>query len=414
MPKSLLIIILFISNIGFAQTFNNYNFNTQNSDQLVNILEYETGYLLTGYISDSAYTAADDFFGSPVLLKLSKSGNPLDTIYPTTFGYTELAQTTIYKDGYFYIFGTTNPQNDSIQLVVTKYDTSFNYIHRKVYSKLKGFYYLGIHKTSFCTDSTMYFFGYHYDYQLNITHSYILKYNFNTMEIDKFGYIPKDIVIYDLLVNNEEDKYTLTCNSISFQSQVLTYDSSFVLLTNDTLFMPGITNATLQSVININEYRDSLYLCLGAGDLVYPINNPTHFIDAIVLQTLDSNFQIKDLNFWFHDSLTGISLSNENAMIKNDNIDYFLGATVYLNIFEPDKGLLIVKIDSNLNIIWKKHIECTAATMRLMNMLPTYDGGVLVLYWEQASLTGAQLMNSKLIKIGPNGEVTTIYEFKSP
>ena len=128
--KKILILLVFISNVIIAQTFNNYNFNTQHSDQLLDILEYETGYLLTGYITDSSTSIAADFYGAPVIVKLTKSGNPIDTLIYAAFGYTELAQTSVYKDGYFYVFGTTNPQNDSINLVVTKFDTSFTFIER--------------------------------------------------------------------------------------------------------------------------------------------------------------------------------------------------------------------------------------------------------------------------------------------
>ncbi len=406
--------MVLIANIAVAQTYNNYNFNTQYSDQLVNLMEYETGYLLTGYITDSARSVTPDFYGAPVLIKLSKSGNPIDTLITTTFGYTELAQTSVYRNGYFYIFGTTNPQNDSIQLVVTKYDTSFNFIEKKVHPQLEGFYYINLQKTNRETDSSMFFFGYYIEQTTYFAKSFIYNYNFITMEIDKFGYIPLDFLIYNLIVNDRKDKYILTgFDSPSFQTKILTYDSSFNLLSNDTLFISG-TNATLQSIINLKKYRDSLYLCLGSGDIFYPINNPTHFINAMVLQTLDSNFQIQDFRFWYYDSLTYIDMSGENALIENTNSDFFIGSTVNQNLYFPSNGLLIVKIDSNLNTLWKKHLACTAATMRLMNMLPTDDGGVLILYTEQASLTGAQLQNSKLVKIGSNGEVTSIFEFTIP
>ena len=157
--KKLLILFIFISNIAIAQTFNNYNFNTQYSDQLVDILEYETGFLLTGYITDSARSVTSDFYGAPVLLKISKSGNPIDTLITTSFGYTELAQASVYKDGYFYVFGTTNPLNDSIELVVVKYDTSFNLIEKHVYPQINGYYYINLNKINRETDSTVYFSG---------------------------------------------------------------------------------------------------------------------------------------------------------------------------------------------------------------------------------------------------------------
>jgi hypothetical protein len=47
-------------------------------------------------------------------------------------------------------------------------------------------------------------------------------------------------------------------------------------------------------------------------------------------------------------------------------------------------------------------------------MISTSDGGVLVLYSFLDTENGPDKYASKLIKIGPNGEVTTIYEFKNP
>ncbi len=412
--KKLLILFVLISNITIAQTFNNYNFNTQNSDQLIDILEYKTGYLLTGYITDSAFSAGYDYYGAPVLIKLTKSGYPIDTLITTNFGYTELAQASVYKNGYFYVFGTTNPHNESLQLVVTKFDTNLVFVEKKLYHQLEGNHYMSINKLLIDNnDSLLFLTGYYMD-TAYIVHSYIIKYNINTMSIENTFYLPNDLLIYDLLADEVEGKYVVTVTSSSFFSRALSYDSSFNLISDDTLYSTNYPNFTIQSAINIEEYKDSFFLVLGSEPLAYPINNPYYSIRVMILQVLDSNFQLQNYKYWYYDSLTDIAMSTENALITNTNNEYFVGGTVNKNLYYPSGGLLIVKTDSNLNTLWQKHIDCTAATMRLMNMLPTDDGGVLLLYWEQVSLAGAQLMNSKLIKIGPNGKVTTIYEYKGP
>ncbi len=412
--KKLLILFVFVFNLTVAQTFTNYNYDTQNSDQLVDILEYETGYLLTGYITDSASSVAYDYYGASVLIKLTKSGNPIDTIITTAFGYTELAQASVYKDGYFYVFGTTNPQNDSINLVVTKIDTSFNIIEKKLYPQINGSYFVSVLKTNNETDSTIYCIGTFFDYSIYMFRSFVYKYNFNTMEIDKSVYLPNGFLIYNLLANEAEDKYIVTVNSSSFFSRVLSYDSNFNLISDDTLYSTNYPGLTIQSVINIKEYQDSLYLVLGSEPLSLPINNPYYSIRVMILQVLDSNFQVIDYKYWYNDSLTDVAMSAENGIISNLSNEYFVGATIHKNIYYPKDGLLIVKLDSVLNTLWQKHIECSAESMRLMNMLPTDDGGVLILYEEQASISGAELKNSKLIKIDSNGEVTSIIDFQLP
>ncbi len=131
--KNILLLLLLASNIGFAQDFNNLNFNSQYSDQLLGIEEYETGFLLSGYVSDSAYSSTFDIYGASLLIKLTKSGNPIDTFVLDTFGYTDLILNSIYKDGYFYSFGISRSNNDSFKLMVSKMDTNFNLVQKKVF-----------------------------------------------------------------------------------------------------------------------------------------------------------------------------------------------------------------------------------------------------------------------------------------
>ncbi len=405
MKKNLLLLVL-IANIAVAQDFNNYNFNTQYSDDLYSVLEYETGYLLTGFISDSAIVSSHSpMYGAPVLIKLTKSGRPMDTLIPTSFGYSEMGQTSVYRDGYFYTFGMTNPQNDSVEMVVSKFDTAFNFIEKRIYPQINAFNSLSIMRTDNRTDSTMFLTC--DNYNNNIIKSVVFNYNFNTLNIDDLFRIPSEFLITDMLV--QDDKYIMVGNTAPY-SKILVYDSIFNLLSIDTLFVPGMSsNNPLSSRINMEEYQDSLYLCLGSGSIFFP----THYIDEVVLQKLDSDFQIVDMKSWYCDSLANIGLSGKNALIRNNANEYFLGSVLYTG-FNSDRGLFIVKIDSNLNTIWQKYIECTAERMMLQDMLSTNDGGVLILYREQASLIGAQPYNSNLVKIDSLGGITSIFEFETP
>ena len=411
--KKILLLLALTVNIAVAQDFSNYNFNTQYSDNLYGLIEYETGYLLTGYISDSSLAATFSWHGAaPVLIKLTKTGHPLDSLMPTNFGYTEVTYTSVYKDGYFYTFGVTNPQNDTAQMVVNKFDTSFNFIEKRIYPQIHAFNGIYNKSTKNTTDSTMYFIATHWDYTNYVLKSLILNFNFNTLNFDKIVNFPDDFVISDLIV--KDNKYYVVGILIPY-SKILTYDSAFNLLSSDTLFIKSILNSTVQSGISIQEYQDSLFLISGRGDLAYPVNNPTHTIKTMILETLDSNFQVIDYKYWYHDSITYFKTSMRNALSVNNNGNYFIGGTLFLNNhISPDSGLLIVKLDSNLNTLWERHIECTAKTIDLYNMLPTNDGGLLILYSEQVSLTGAQQLNSRLVKIDSTGEITSISEFKIP
>ena len=408
--KNILFLILLISNIGFAQLFNDYNFNTEYSDQLIDITEYETGYLLTGYISDSAFSATFSIHGATVLIKLSKTGNPIDTFTLDTFG-NEVAYKTVYYNNYFYVFGTTNPDAilDTFNLVVTKMDTNFNIIQRKEYPEPRGMMYLSLFKTKYVTDSSMYFIGFNYWETIHeyTAQAFIFNYYFDSMVID-FNYLPQELMFFDVLIFNNPREYAFTGVNDYSGHKILVYDSLLNKISEKTIAAPIYNNATLDGYNYIQEYRDSLYLCLGKSLLPNPINNPTCAVGSLVLEVLDSNYNIVDYKYWFNDSLTIIETSIRNGLLKNNDNEYFIGGTIGMNFYYMDSGIVIIKIDSNLNTIWRKHIECTARTMRLTNMHLTDDGGVLILYEEQASITGAELKNSKLMKIGPNGEVTSI------
>ncbi len=408
MKIHLTVLLIIFAQFGFAQSFNTYNFNTKYSDVLWDVIEYDSGYLLTGFSQDSSLTVAYNTHAEPVLLKLSKSGNPIDTLVTAGFGNTELNLLSIYNQGFFYTFGVTNPPNDSFELFVTKYDTSFNMIQRKYYPQLKGMHFGQLHKTKEMTDSSQYLIGYYYK---NFDESFMLNYNFNTMEIDLYKELSFGGIMTDVLVDDTSYLCALGWyKSNPWASAVVRFDTALNTLSVDTLFVLGIAqNNILDAYYTLNHYKDSLYLCSGFAN-ISPSPNVLYDYSSLVVQTYSPEFKPIDMKYWYYDSTVNLEPIYNNSFVVNNNGNYFIGATLNLDMFFPDQGLLVAKVDSNLNTIWQKHIACTTETIRLMNILPTDDGGVLLLYWEQASLAGAQLMNSKLMKIGPNGEVTSIID----
>jgi len=409
--KTQLILILVISTcFGFAQNFNTYNYNTQNSDMLWDVVEYDSGYLLTGFSQDSSLSVTYNTYAEPVLIKLSKTGTPIDTLVTSGFGYTELNLFSVYNGGFFYTFGVTNPPNDSFRLFVTKYDTLFNLVHREEYPQLQDMYFRQLHKTKEMTDSSMYLIG-HYMKTASYSESFILNYNFNTMKIDLYKELPISCIITDALVDDTSYLCTMAYyNSGPGLSTIVRYDTALNLLSVDTIIAIGfIQNNLMNPYFTINHYRDSLYICTGQASIIKSTSTliPPDY-SSLVAQTYNSNFDVIDQKYWYYDSLVNVEPLYNNSFVANGNNEYFIGITLNIDMYYPDKGIMIAKADSNLNTIWKKHIPCTSATMRAMNILPTDDGGVLVLYWEQTSLGGAELMNSKLMKIGSNGEVTSI------
>ena len=129
--------------------------------------------------------------------------------------------------------------------------------------------------------------------------------------------------------------------------------------------------------------------------------------------TVDSSYQTKDYHFYYVDSLTQIFPSYNHSIIELKDGSYVFGGTLSDRFAFLDIGIFVVKTDSALNVIWQKQIR-NDSMPTVMDMIATDDGGVLVLYNYTDTELGAARSSSKLIKIGPNGEVTTIYEFKGP
>ena len=411
--KSLLLSLLFIFIINSvkAQDFTTFDYNTTKSDMLWDIIEYDTGYLLTGYSQDSGLMVSLDVLAAPVLIKLSKSGRPVDTLQFAAFGNTEFAKISVYRNGYFYTFGYTNPVNDTFNLVVTKHDTLFNLIQRMEYPELKGYYDLQLCKTVSKTDSTLFLSGYHRT--MHYTHSFIMNYNFNTMEIDIFKELPFESVITDLIVTDSNYYCALFSYNGGTISVIASFDKSFNYLSFDTLFVEN-DPITLENTVNILPYKDSLFICSGIAYIIKSSGTYVYALPSIMLNIYNSDFERQDYKFFYFDSIGRID-NLINTVVANNNNEFFIGGSLFFdNFYNPDRGLFIAKADYNLNTIWKKRIEITAASMRLVNMLPTDDGGVLLLYTEIASLGGAELHNSKLMKVNSNGEVTSIIDLQSP
>ena len=265
------------------------------------------------------------------------------------------------------------------------------------------------------TDSSLYLIGYYQKISPSFEESFILNFNFNTMELDLYKEFPIACIITDVLVDDTSYFCTMAYyNSNPWVSVAVRYDTALNVLSLDTLYALGIVQHNpIRAYFTIHHYRDSLFLISGQAIISVSISSFEDY-SSLIVQTYSPNVKAISQEYWYYDSIINLEPIYNNSFVANSNNEYFIGATLNLDMLFPDQGVMIVKVDSNLNTIWQKHIACKTATMRLMNLLPTDDGGVLALYWEQASLTGAQLMNTKLIKIGPNGEVTTIYEFKSP
>jgi hypothetical protein len=131
-------------------------------------------------------------------------------------------------------------------------------------------------------------------------------------------------------------------------------------------------------------------------------------VHSLTVLIVDSNFNEINHFYWYHDSLIPFIPSYKHCLIRSADNGYIVGGGI-----NTQEGILVVKTDSNFNTVWQKYIDIDSLPY-VIDMISTSDGGVLVLYSFLDTENGPDKYASKLIKIGPNGEVTTIYEFKNP
>jgi hypothetical protein len=132
----------------------------------------------------------------------------------------------------------------------------------------------------------------------------------------------------------------------------------------------------------------------------------------LAVLVVDTDFNEVNHFFWYHDSIGQIFPSEHHCIIRSTDNGYFMGGYSATAGGFP-LGVFVVKADSNFNTVWQKYIDIDSLPY-VIDMISTSDGGVLVLYSFLDTENGPDKYASKLIKIGPNGEVTTIYEFKNP
>jgi hypothetical protein len=234
--------------------------------------------------------------------------------------------------------------------------------------------------------------------------------NLNSLNIEKSVYFNENFLIKDYIDINSNDKPHVFAvssfgnNNLGSANTVVRYDSTFQLIDTTNL------GYELNGNTNILAYKDSLYLISGRGIDFWNIDPFNYNNRDLRLQVVDCNYRFVDAkSFSYNDSVDARSGYIQN-IVQNKEGDYFVGAYLednYLHM-HPEAGILIVKLDSNLNTIWQKHIPGNNA-YRLARIRCTDDGGVLMII--SKGIPGYNPYpnyDAALIKIGPNGEVTNI------
>jgi hypothetical protein len=196
-------------------------------------------------------------------------------------------------------------------------------------------------------------------------------------------------------------------NSIfSSYSQILTYDSLNNLISNDTVSFSTysiINNDTISfksypfDGMQYIKQQSNKYLLYTRGRKKYVITNN---YSGLYLIVTDSNFNVIDYKFYDMRDSADSFIAFERGIARSDD------GFIYLSCFDyfSNRGLYLIKLDSNLNTIWEKHID-GYGNDRLVWIKSTSDGGVLLFDIYVADPQNFYNLNSVLIKIDSDGEI---------
>ena len=410
----ILSIILFLSLFGHSQSFNDLLFSSNHSTSFSDIIEQDSFFIISGMQQDTfSLWYNPNTKSREIYIKVNKAGVILDTLVFDTVGYNDMIRFTIKKDSFYYSIGYTQPYNDTNHISVIKRDANFNFISKYIHpGGIVNSNVMSINTTYYLKDSVLFLTGLYYKYQGHYANKpFVASFNLNAMQMEQFKPLNQDYAP----VNIQCDTNTQTYRIVDFNGMVYLYNSSFNLQSIDSLVIHAPASTfPLDNRISYLKNKDSLTIFCGRNVSFFYSNYPNGIYSLASLAVLVVDSDLNEVNhfFWYHDSIGQIFPSEQHCIIRSTDNGFFMGGYSATAGAFP-LGVFVVKADSNFNTVWQKYIDVDSMP-RVSDMIATKDGGVLVLYSFVDTETGQSKFSSKLIKIGPNGEVTTIYEFKSP
>ena len=414
MNKKIILLIttlLIIIYPGFSQGAFNFKMQTTYDDYFSDFIKVNNYYLITGFQVDqnvsTTYSVLRNF-----ITKVDNDGNVIQSIYADTFDSEDFYQKSCYYDNNIYIFGTKGIGTDSSTFCIWKRDTNLNLIYEHVFSEIKFNYYFSINSKYNSNDSIISFYC-NYSDSNAVPHPFLFELNLKNLCLQNITIFNESYYLLDYIRSNNSNSLnvlaTLYGNNANSNNIIVKYDSNFNFIDTINLqFYPSGNS-------NIRNYQSDKYIFSSEGPDIWHINpNNPDFFDKLRLTIVDSNFNFKSqISFGDIDS-SDVRSGYGSNLVKNKNNEYFAGGYLTEGLFNtshPDLGVIIVKLDSNLNEIWHKNIPGNSR-YRLLKIQPTDDGGVLMLIGKGAK--NGNSADAFFIKIGPNGEVTGITDLKLP
>jgi hypothetical protein len=401
---------IFLSFSLSAQNNGIQNFDTPHGDILNDIVERNGQLYIEGsQVSSNGLNGALTI--REIQIKIDEDGNFLDTIISSSFnGNNRHCEvfisfgTNVIECGVVDFYGFTNGILPKVNIRITdslnqiQIDTVF-----KVNDTILDYEYVSVLNPGIIQDSVVYFVSATYknnDYQ----EAYLIRFDLRDYSISKdlfpHHFLPTD---YHLKGN----KLYVISNFYEhwyYDNIVAVYDlRNMHRLLIDTLPKPFSQNS-----IGIWQNENQLAI-IGRGldfDPYTSIGN-----NAISMCVVDSNLNI--LMPQIHFPITNSSVYTW-SFIKGLGSDYFMGASLEHdldNTTYDTLGYLIVKTDS----LFKKQWQCIIPKQdslsngcSITKMLPTSDGGLLVLFFERDGWNDNLSADSYLAKINSNGQIVNL------
>jgi hypothetical protein len=391
--------VVVLSYVVSAQTFQNTSLETANAEQFSHLIEMDDYYLITGMQVDDTM-ATGNYQKRNFYLKVPKIGVDTQFIPLQSWGCDIDAWGTVYKEPYFYTFYSKNTSNDSNTLYIECRDTSFNLVASKNYTEIKERYFALW--ANFLVEDTIVNILSHYRKPVGLTfYSSLIQVSLPSLSLIKKVDIDGVCLAKDMLRRDNEYLVLGTASGPSspVDGFVIRYDSLLNKIDSTNLHYYGRGN------INIIEYQDSNFLIsCRQTDYLDPLNAP---YPEYTFQLYD-----QDLNFLSYQSYDVNNYvvtrpSYNRNLVKNNRNEVFGFAYLENTSTTYDTlGVLVIKLDSNLNLLWKKHITGNS-NYKASNILPTDDGGAVMIIRKDPRNMYTN-MDAYFIKIGPNGEITSL------
>ncbi|MBN2747731.1 MAG: T9SS type A sorting domain-containing protein [Bacteroidales bacterium] len=373
-----------------------YPYKTLYDEFFISFVEKNSIIHIFGYQSN----LADNSKVKSFVHLLDTNGLLIDTFSLTSFSEKIVLSEFFFEKSHWTAFGTKN--NDSCFCNITiRFDTLFNRISTKVLFCDTNVLYRNVQDV-IKNDSSYYIVNYELR-STSFPFFSILKISDKMDSLKYFSSFPYTGIVYKGLRNklNQDFRVFTFVYYIPTWGQAVYFDDDLNIKQIDSLphilhqFNDAIwVSDSSFAVTGITMHADSLYY-------------PNVYDDDMAIYIIDTNNHVQDYYF-NHRYGTAESPGFGKNLILLDGYFYYSGAINRIGPpFSDTSYVILIKLDSNLNPVWKKTLGDGIKNMDISGIYPLSDGSILLLLWEYENHSDFT-RDAIAIKMSPDGEIVFI------